>query len=134
MRRLDAKGLSAVTHNAGTKITQLDTIELADQRLAEQKKRAAKLAAKQKFIDEELNSNDQDFEDHARVQTNAEDLNGFSDAEIEAANLEKSLNEVNQHQQYSESMAEKERNLNVKSQSTMDLIKKVDAKAKAAEH
>lgn len=67
MRRLDAKGLSAVTHNAGTKITQLDTIELADQRMAEQKKRAAKLAAKQKFIEEELNSNDQDFEDHARV-------------------------------------------------------------------
>jgi hypothetical protein len=31
-------------------------------------------------------------------------------------------------------MAEKERTLNVKSQSTMDLIKKVDAKAKAVEH
>jgi hypothetical protein len=53
---------------------------------------------KQKFIEEELNSNDQDFEDHASVQTNAEDLNGFSDAELEAQNLEKSLNEVNKHQ------------------------------------
>lgn len=31
-------------------------------------------------------------------------------------------------------MAEKERSMNVKSQSTMDLIKKVDAKAKAVEH
>jgi hypothetical protein len=58
MRRLDKKGLSAVTHNAGTKVTQLDTIELADVRMAQQKERAAKLAAKQKFIEEELNSNE----------------------------------------------------------------------------
>jgi hypothetical protein len=31
-------------------------------------------------------------------------------------------------------MAEKERTMNVKSESTMDLIKKVDAKAKSVEH
>jgi hypothetical protein len=46
MRRLDAKGLSAVTHTAGEQNTQLDTIEEADERIAKQKKIAAKLAAK----------------------------------------------------------------------------------------
>jgi len=34
MRRLDKKGLSAVTHTAGEKNTQLDTIEEADHRIA----------------------------------------------------------------------------------------------------
>jgi hypothetical protein len=34
MRRLDKKGLSAVTHTAGETKSQLDTIEEADKRLA----------------------------------------------------------------------------------------------------
>jgi len=43
-----------------------------------------------------MKEKEQEMEDHAAIAT-TEDLRGFSDAEIEAQNLEKSLNVVNQH-------------------------------------
>lgn len=48
---------------------------------------------------------EQVIEDHARLQTN-EDFRQISDAEIEAKNLENSLNEVTKHEEQADKMAE----------------------------
>ena len=69
------------------------------------------------------------MEEHERLQT-TEDLRGFSDAEIEAQNLEKSLKMVNKQEEDQFKLAEQERLEKVKSKSTMDLYKHVYEKTK----